>query len=380
VNRRVLETIFRLKGNFAPGIVPSEKTFDGVAIAPFRDNAPAAVTISADFELSWALRGRSPQERARRAARCRANVPFLLSMFAELDIPITWATVGHLFLTRCDREDDRLPHPEMPRPPVNRRWSGDWYAHDPCAGVAEAPGWYAPDLIHAIMAGPTMHELGSHSFSHIDFSQSTSTRRLVEQELAECVRVMEPFGIRPKSLVYPFNRMGHHYLDVIAEAGITSVRHRDARVRLSYPERSETGVYKLYESMNLRKGNHYEYSEKAVVFLAEAMTRHAAYHIWFHPSDPKELFENELRAVLCHVARLRRDGKATVATMQELAAYCEARHQTRLQVGREGDRLRITVLTRYDQARYGDTELTLELPSGGLLNVPAKPGEVEVAL
>lgn len=294
--------------------------------------------------------------------RTRVNVPIILRILEGASIPITWATVGHLFLESCERGSCGLAHSHMPRPPHNPHWDGDWYLHDPCTNLRKHPGWYAPDLIEMIRASSIRHEIGTHSFSHIDFSQETSNDELVRGELAECQAVMGKLGLKPKSLVYPRNRMGHQYLDIIADANITSVRHRDSTVRLTYPHRSESGVYKLYDSMNLRKGTGYDYPNKAKIFVGEAIQRNAAYHLWFHPSDETEVFENEFRSIIRHVETLRDQGKVWPVTMENLTAYCEARQKTKLTVERRTESIRVCLDSGYDVARYGVTDLTLRVP------------------
>jgi peptidoglycan/xylan/chitin deacetylase (PgdA/CDA1 family) len=364
--RAILKFIFRARKNFAPGVMPFARSFDGVEITPFRGGARASATISADFEMAWAFRGRSEEERLQRGIMCRRNVPYLVAILEEMGIPITWATVGHLFLERCEHDPSGFAHEDMLRPPKNSRWDGDWYRHDPGTDWQTDPHWYAPDLIQLIRSHKVKHEIGSHSFSHIDFSKNTSTRELVEQELRACIKVMAPYGLHLRSLVYPFNNMGHHYLDLIGGLGLTAVRHRDKKVRLSYPERTSSGVYKLYESMNLRRASHYDYIEKARIFLDEAMHRHAAYHIWFHPSDPTGIFDHEFREIIQYMARLQRQGKLWVVTMNDLAAYCEAREQTTLEVLRNADELKITLQCNYDVKRYGKTVLTLRVTSDSM--------------
>jgi len=361
--RAILKFIFRARKNFAPGVMPSARSFDGVEITPFRGGARASATISADFEMAWAFRGRSEEERLQRGIMCRRNVPYLVAILEEMGIPITWATVGHLFLERCEHDPSGFAHEDMQRPPKNLRWDGDWYRHDPGTDWQTDPHWYAPDLIQLIRSSKVKHEIGSHSFSHIDFSKSTSTRELVEQELRACIKVMAPYGLHLRSLVYPFNNMGHHYLDLIGALGLTAVRHRDKHVRLAYPERTSSGVYKLYESMNLRQAKHYNYVEKAVIFMEEACSRQAAYHIWFHPSDPTEVFGCEFRGIIQHMAQLQRRGNLWITTMAGLAAYCEAREQTTLNVQRNGDELSVALQCNYDVERYGKTVLTLRVTS-----------------
>jgi len=366
IKKAVLKSIFGGKGNFALGILPSVRLFDGVEITPFRGGARASATVSADFEIAWAFRGRSEEERLQRSVTCRRNMPYLVGILEETGIPITWATVGHLFLERCQDGPSGFAHEDMLRPPKNLRWDGDWYRHDPGTDWGRDPHWYAPDLIQLIRSSKLKHEIGSHSFSHIDFSEDTSTRELVEQELRACIKVMAPYGLHLRSLVYPFNNMGHHYLDLIGGLGLTAVRHRDKQVRLSYPERTSSGVYKLYESMNLRRAKHYNYIEKAVMFMEEACSRQAAYHIWFHPSDASDVFEMEFYGIIKSMAEFQQQGKLWVATMGDLAAYCEAREQTTLGLKRTANELKITLQCNYDVKRYGKTVLTLRVTSDSM--------------
>jgi len=55
-------------------------------------------------------------------------------------------------------------NPDMPRPPHNATWTGDWYMHDPCTNYNDDPLWYAPDLIEQILLSRVPHEIGTHSF------------------------------------------------------------------------------------------------------------------------------------------------------------------------------------------------------------------------
>src|SRR5437773_1916634 len=111
-HRWLLRCAFGVKGNFGGGVVPETKAFDGVEVAPFKYDSRAAVSISADFELVWARRALASRERDVFGATERENVPYILSLLDDVSIPITWATVGHLFLSSCTRDGSRA-HPEM---------------------------------------------------------------------------------------------------------------------------------------------------------------------------------------------------------------------------------------------------------------------------
>jgi len=361
-SRALLRAIFASKGNLKAGIKPPPRVFDGIAIAPFKNNARAAACVSADFELSWAFR-QHPKEVARdRGRRERENIPYLLQVFERYAFPITWATVGHLFLESCTRRSHGLAHPEMPRPPRNALWSGDWYMHDPCTNYKQDPLWYAPDLIQNILGSSVHHEIGTHSFSHIDFSPASSDPILVRRELEESAIAMQRFGVSPKSLVYPFNRMGHAYHDLLSELSITAVRHRDQRIRLSYPERMPSGVYKFYESMNLRRAKHYDYLDKVKIFMAKAMARSAAFHLWFHPSDPLSLAEVELLQIIRYIDSQRKEGLVWVAPMADITSYCEARHSLTPEVRRTNGEMTIVWQGSFASEKYGHTELSLLFP------------------
>jgi len=360
--KRILRSVFSLKRNFSPGVEAPKKIFDGVEIAPFRNACRAAVSISADFELNWAFRSLPADQRDKLGIAERDNVPYILDLLDEFSMPITWATVGHLFLESCSRES-KYGHGNMPRPAANPLWQGDWYKHDPCTDLRRDPLWYAPDLIEQVIGAKAGHEIGSHSFSHIDFSQRTSDRELVKREMEESLAAMAPFGLGLRSLVFPFNHMGHGYHDLLHQFGIIAVRHRDEKIRLSYPERSAAGVYKIYESMNLRSSNLYHYRDKAELFVAHAMQRGAAYHLWFHPSDPRPVFQKEFKEVLQVIQRQREAGTLWAATMGDLAAYCEAREQLSLRARTEKEQTTIEIQSALNTAKYGTPEVSLVVPA-----------------
>jgi peptidoglycan/xylan/chitin deacetylase (PgdA/CDA1 family) len=375
-NTAILETIFSMMGNFAQDRSPGRKVSCGIEVAPFKGNADAAICISTDFEMSWGWRSLDRQAAESIGKTERQNVPFLLRLLDEYSIPITWATVGHLFLESCTRSCAGLAHPDMPRPRPDGSWSGDWYSHDPCSNVREDPAWYAPDLIQQIIESKTPHEIATHSFSHINFGALYSTPEMVRRELGACIEAMQSFGLSPKSLVFPRNRAEYSYLPLLAQAGIRAVRHRDREggIRLSHPERTAAGVYKIYESMNLRRARHYDYLQKAKVFIQQAMKRHAAYSLWFHPSDPIEVFDTELRGILRYIDSERRDGRLWVTTMEDVAAYYEAREQFQLRTERLENVLTLCFQTSLDTSRYGTPEVSLLIPA------PSEPKSVWLEL
>jgi hypothetical protein len=361
IQKHLLRHFFSFRGDLVAGLRPCSRESAGVTIAPFLYNAPSAGCISADFELNWAWRELAPEICDARGRAERLNFPLLMSLSESTRVPVTWATVGHMFLEECRRGANGLAHASMPRPPVNGRWDGDWYKHDPCSSVTAAPHWYSPDLIDQIVASSVKHEIGTHSFSHIDFSAPYADDELVKQELLASAEAMQPFKAKARTLVYPFNRMGHAYLSLLGELGVASVRHRDERIRFSYPERTASGVYKIYESLNLRAARFYDYFAKAASFADEAVRIGSVFHIWFHPSDSVDVFENQYARIVEYMAKLRDQGKMWLATMSELAAYAEARDCIQLKAvpSANGELAFDMVAPTFDRDRYGDIDVTL---------------------
>jgi peptidoglycan/xylan/chitin deacetylase (PgdA/CDA1 family) len=337
--------------------------FQGLEIAPLKHDAQAAACIAADFEMSWAFRHRSPEEARERGRQERENVPYILGLLEEYACPITWATVGHLFLESCSRSAEGLAHPDMPRPHHNPLWTGDWYMHDPCTNYRQDPGWYAPDLIHTILDSSVRHEVGTHSFSHANFTPACADPVLIRREIEESAVVMQRFGLKPRSLVYPYNNRVHAYLGLLSQLSITAVRQRNPRVRLSYPERTPSGVYKLYESLMVRAAKHYDYLDKVKIFLSSATQRHAVLHLWFHPSEPRSVFEDEFRRILQYLDSQRQGGRVWIATMADIVAYCEARERLQPAVEWDNGVMRVTWHGSFQAAKYGHTELTLIFPA-----------------
>ncbi len=348
-------------GRLGAGPSPACVKYGAVEISPYLNDARAAASISADFELAWAWREWGIERAEEMGLMERRNIPLILELLEDLGIPITFATVGHLFLESCGVKGDGVAHPTMPRPHLNRRWQGDWYQHDPAGSLCTHPAWYCPDLIRSIQKSRSPHEIGCHTFSHIEFSPECSNEELVMAEIRESQKAMEEFGIQLRTLVYPFNVMGHQYLTVLSTLGVVAVRHRDTKLALAYPERDSSGVYKIYETMGLRQSKYFDQSAKALILLEEAAKRRLCYHLWFHPSDPTERFQTIFHEILGHMARLRKGGELWVATMQGLTAYCEARRTTTVENKWDGERLIMHFRSTYDRDKYGLTELTLRV-------------------
>ncbi len=280
----------RYRLNLLPRVDPSAISSDWLP-KPYK----AALVISADFEMGWAWRYTRSENAAtlamEAAVQTRKNFPALIELFDRYEIPITWATVGHLFLDHCERKNGRS-HPDLPRPSYfeNEYWqyqSGDWYDADPCSSLEDAPDWYAPDLIQSILTAKVKHEIACHTFSHIDCSDAYCPSELMEAELLACQEAARPWGLELQSLVFPANYPGN--LPILQKLGFKSYRHH-GQYHLGIPEQDEYGLWSIPGGIQLEVPPGWQVEDWANVLchcVDRALETNTLIHLWFHPScDP----------------------------------------------------------------------------------------------
>lgn len=283
------------------------------------------VVFSADFELAWAWRfskrGVDPLLMARRE---REHFPLILNKLNELQIPITWGTVGHLFLDSCECKNGKA-HYDMPRPDYfeNEFWrysKGDWYDIDPCGNYKDNPEFYAPDLVEDILKSAVQHELGSHSFSHIDCSDKNAKPELVQAELEATTEAMKRFGITPVSFIYP----GHTYgnFDAVKRAGYKVVRYKtNDNKEAGFPETLPNGLRAIHDSLSFdlheQGWDHSFVLWKMKRYIDRAIKEKAVVHFWFHPSVPLNDIHGHFFPLLRYVSECREQGKLEVKMMQD---------------------------------------------------------------
>ncbi|HLA46415.1 MAG TPA: polysaccharide deacetylase family protein [Thermoplasmata archaeon] len=345
------------------GALPELRTFDGARLEPWKFGARAATCISADFELAWASQYVNLGLARDEGRRTRKFFPELLAALNRNAIPVTWAVVGHLFLGECRRDPMGRAHPELPhpRPYRNWRWSferGDWYQYDPCSSVDAAPEWYASDLVDRILASEVRHEIGSHSFSHTDLSDANCPPEVAQGELRRCQEEASQKGIGLRSFVFPGNFEGN--FAALRENGFIAYRGGDG-VDLSYPEKAH-GLWNIRESLQLFDPE-VDYSRRLPLYVEAAIRAQVACHLSFHPSEPSAAtVSGVLLPALAYLKSLEARGDIWIATMKELASYCEARSSALV---REVSPLDWIVKWGHDPDRYPRAAITFSVPWAG---------------
>jgi len=289
----------------------------------FPGSAKAALVFSADFELAWAFRYSKkkvdPEEMAKRE---RMNFPILLELFDTYQIPVTWAAVGHLFLGSCKPGD----HDWMKRIPYfDNHWQflkGDWFFHDPYSSVHENNSWYAPDLIQSIIRAKVKHEIGCHTFSHINCKDEMCPPDVLDDELKACKSAAKEFNVELRSFVFPGGTFGNY--QVIKDNGFTSYR-RSQKHQLFYPYLDDSGLLVLPSSIGLDDNNlgwSYDfYLHILKQYILKAIKTRTVVHFWFHPSLNSAFMKNVLPPLLEFAGTKRKSNDIWIGTMGELTNF-----------------------------------------------------------
>jgi peptidoglycan/xylan/chitin deacetylase (PgdA/CDA1 family) len=267
----------------------------------------SVVIISADFELAWAWRyskgSTDPLPQSLRKAKTeRINVPKILALCDQYNIPVTWLTVGHLFLKSCQRENGK-PHPELLRVRnfENDWWrftGNDWFEYDPCSDFRTDPLWYCPDLVKLILNSKPDHEIGCHTFSHIDCRDNICSHEMFKSEINACFHAARALGIyKMESFVHPGHTIGN--LDTLTEMGFTNYRTDYANI-LGYPKKHENGLWEFTTTLELELKPDWSVSSQInryIITLKRALRHNTLAYFWFHPSLDPEFVEQIMPAV-----------------------------------------------------------------------------------
>ncbi len=288
----------------------------------------AVLIISADFELAWAFRftktEKNPVENALKKARlARKNIPGILELSDKYNIPVTWATVGHLFLESCSctnqkahEQIKRLPYFESPYWKYDR---GDWFDADPCSTVKEAPEWYAPDLIQAIQSAKAKHEIACHTFSHIDCREKVCSPEVFQSELNECRKLAAENNVDLKSFVFPGHTLGN--IDHLKNLEFSSYRSNYVNT-LGHPVRRSDGLWehKSTVEFDIRPNWSMEYHiYRYKKIIDRAIKHHTTCHFWFHPSFSNRFLSDIMPEVFKYINQKRKE--IWVTTMEKYTEW-----------------------------------------------------------
>jgi len=328
---------------------------DGVAMAGGR------FILSLDVELAWGSfdHGGHESDREELIAE-REATRRLLSLLDQYEVPATFAVVGHLFLSSCERVDGTT-HPDVERP--RHQWfPRDWHAFDPATDLARDPLWYGPDILKGIVRARAGHEIATHTFSHVVAGDPACTPEILRSQLLKCRELHRQWGQPLDSIVFPRNSVAH--LDVLRDVGILAYRGPESSWYRGVSERARPIAHVLdralavtpptYRLDDRRDGKLVDLPAsmfllarngprrliplasrraQALRGIERACERGEVFHLWFHPRNlttDAGLFD-VLGDVLRRVESLASRGHIVPVTMGGLARTLigEAKSATR---------------------------------------------------
>lgn len=305
-----------------------------------------SVVVSVDAELAWGFHDLFPlsAEREQRMTQVRDRWKTLVDLFDQYDISATWAVVGQLLA-----KDPSQYHEQHP---ISEEWfetAQENYKHNP-------EWWRGTELIRTIEAADANHEIGSHSFSHVVFSEVPEEIALAESRFSKQIGVDN--GIDFISFVFPRNKIDHEH--VLSETGFTCYRGErpnttpqlpglqgmamlgryitgQAQPPPVKPTIDEHGLVNIPASMYLGGFRDWPWSTLAAIHsdpgarlaklgINRACEETKLFHLWLHPNDLTDRrYIKRLRDVFSHISTKRQRGELRVETMGEIADRIKAR-------------------------------------------------------
>lgn len=302
------------------------------------------VVLSVDAELGWGFHDQKDPP-ADRLANARQGWQTLVSLCDTYRINATWAVVGHLLLDDCDN-----CHAAHPTPP-------GWFAHERGDDAMPRDLRFGEGLVDDLQNATADHDIGSHTFSHVEFGDSDTTREIARSEVATGIELARERGIEMRSFVFPRNNVGH--LDVLAAYGIECYRGvNPAKIRnqgwenpvgkiarstlvrrpprLVEPTVDALGLVNIPASLHL-----FSFEEpartlvepvfgdpivkQAKLGIDAASERDGVFHMWLHPNSITDQHDVErVRAILDYLDRRRGRTSLSVKTMAEVASETRA--------------------------------------------------------
>jgi hypothetical protein len=279
------------------------------------------VRLSLDFECGWGV-AQGGDWRAVEAAGVYRDLRPALRRFTrkldDLELSFTWAVVGGMVDEPSARDVSHLRGA---------------FAQDMNVFLAEAEELTVDgrDLLDMVFGLKTKQSFGTHTYSHLLFSDTEQGIEVIAKDLAQAAAVNQRLGLDANRLVFPRNHAGH--LEIVAATGITHVRmppfgSADPAARPGSLQRglslafrpvsevieiaNESGVVCHHASELLNWGASASVIKRSLIrrrrkrAMNEVM-RGADIHFWIHPFDLVQTkgLENDVEAMLLHIASLR---------------------------------------------------------------------------
>jgi len=261
--------------------------------------------ICTDFELAWAWRfskfyQNSKNHAEQRAIIERRNIPIILELADTFQIPLTFATVGHLALEICEKDNENY-HPDIFKiQPFNDnywRYTEGWFNYDTCENPETSKFYKCPDLIQLILNSKVKHEVACHTFSHINCNEKVCSHQVFESEIEKCKKIFNKLGIELTSFVFPGNVLG--YIKLLKDFGFNSYRDDNNDI-LGYPKQVLPGFWEIKSTSQIIFRDYWSLNYNIRYYLKiikKAIETNSVCYLWFHPSHSEQEFFSILSSI-----------------------------------------------------------------------------------
>lgn len=303
-----------------------------------------AIVISFDFELGWGVLENDSWRRRESAnvyIKMREDIPVLLSLLRQYEIPTTWAVVTNMLAeSNQDINTDHLP-------PDYRDQVSNFLSH------AKPTTKSGLDLFEQVAAMGSLCEIASHSASHIYGKHPSVTAIQYADDIQQSTQVLKKLlGNAVSSLVFPRDQ-DNFRLQVAQQVPNLNMRlNPNFGESKSTVDRSISGLLdfirpikksqimvgesgEVYQtgSLNFNAiGGRYKFVKKQLLQvklqrLARQLKNNEnndLYHIWLHPFNLSEspLNFRLFKGFLALLESLREAGTINIETMSSTGDLC----------------------------------------------------------
>jgi hypothetical protein len=131
------------------------------------------------------------------------------------------------------------------------------------------------EIIKLLLKSPLKHDIGAHGYYHKAFT--TLSWAEANKELEMTSNGMKKFGIKPKSFVFPKNKVAH--LPLLEKWGYLCFRKNGSLLEDGMYVKKYGNLYDVHPGLYLGKCNNPTFMKKIV----NISVRHKAlFHLWFH--------------------------------------------------------------------------------------------------
>ena len=174
-----------------------------------------------------------------------------------------------------------------------------------------------------IINSSVKHEIGTHTFSHIDFSDKNCPIGVARDELKASRDAASPYGINLKSMVFPGGTWGN--IEALKENGIQIYR-KSTDCGLAYPYRDEHGLLVTPTSTALEFNLAYDwaidyYFKRIKKYIERAVQTNTIAHFWFHVSLQPIFIYKLFPQLFEYADSLRKRGILWIGTMKDIASH-----------------------------------------------------------